>query len=259
MQIVTDLIMDVATKNSRYVRVVESTRASQCQTFQPDVGRANKSCNAMTISAPHFAFFSFFDSGCYAASQRRRKLFNPSNMVKIQSGWMSFVTTIAAATRHLYVVKSLSKNLVSFPLIFRMCGIISFFRLSIDARIGLSSFSGFFSFFFNISPISFTSKASGLFKSAKSPFILIFSTFLSGHIERMLYEKLLYVKSILFNRRDCAEELLKSLWGDALWTPSFFASSCGGAPLEILKLYVQDQQTKPSRPKGTGFQPKKNR
>ena len=40
MRIVTDLIMDVATKNSRYVRVVESTRASQCQTFQPDVGRA---------------------------------------------------------------------------------------------------------------------------------------------------------------------------------------------------------------------------
>jgi putative transposase len=60
-------------------------------------------------------------------------------------------------------------------------------------------------------------------------------------------------------RRDCAEELRKSLWGDALWTPSFFASSYGGAPLEILKLYVQDQQTKPSRPKGTGFQPKKNR
>jgi hypothetical protein len=29
MRIVTDLIMDVATKNSRYVRVVESTRASQ--------------------------------------------------------------------------------------------------------------------------------------------------------------------------------------------------------------------------------------
>lgn len=40
MRIVTDLIMDVATKNSRYVRVVESTRASQCQAFQPDVGRA---------------------------------------------------------------------------------------------------------------------------------------------------------------------------------------------------------------------------
>jgi len=39
MRIVTDLIMDVATKNSRYVRVVESTRASHRQTFQSDVGR----------------------------------------------------------------------------------------------------------------------------------------------------------------------------------------------------------------------------
>jgi hypothetical protein len=26
--------MDVATKNSRYVRVVESTRASQCQAYE---------------------------------------------------------------------------------------------------------------------------------------------------------------------------------------------------------------------------------
>jgi hypothetical protein len=47
MRIVTDLIMDVATKNSRYVRVVESTRASQCQAFQPDVGRA------VFVSASH--------------------------------------------------------------------------------------------------------------------------------------------------------------------------------------------------------------
>ena len=60
-------------------------------------------------------------------------------------------------------------------------------------------------------------------------------------------------------RRDCAEELRKNLWGDAFWTPSFFSASCGGAPIEILKLYVQSQQTKPeSRPKGSGFQPKKS-
>ena len=45
-------------------------------------------------------------------------------------------------------------------------------------------------------------------------------------------------------RRDCKEELRSQLWGSAFWTPSFFASSCGGAPLEVLKLYVQSQQTK---------------
>ena len=29
---------------------------------------------------------------------------------------------------------------------------------------------------------------------------------------------------------------------DALWSPSYFASSIGGAPLEVLKKYIQDQE-----------------
>ena len=45
-------------------------------------------------------------------------------------------------------------------------------------------------------------------------------------------------------RRDCAKELRGHLWGPAFWTPSYFAASCGGAPIELLKLYVQSQQTK---------------
>lgn len=32
---------------------------------------------------------------------------------------------------------------------------------------------------------------------------------------------------------------------DALWSPSYFASSVGGAPIEILKKYIQNQE-KPS-------------
>lgn len=32
---------------------------------------------------------------------------------------------------------------------------------------------------------------------------------------------------------------------DALWSPSYFVSSVGGAPLEVLKKYIQDQE-KPS-------------
>ncbi|WP_367712823.1 transposase, partial [Helicobacter pylori] len=28
-----------------------------------------------------------------------------------------------------------------------------------------------------------------------------------------------------------------------LWSPSYFAGSCGGAPLEMIKRYIQDQET----------------
>ena len=45
-------------------------------------------------------------------------------------------------------------------------------------------------------------------------------------------------------RRACSTELLPRLWGGAFWSPSYFAASCGGAPLETLKRYVQSQQTK---------------
>lgn len=30
----------------------------------------------------------------------------------------------------------------------------------------------------------------------------------------------------------------KKLWGDALWSPSYFAGSCGGAPIEIIRQYI---------------------
>ncbi len=35
----------------------------------------------------------------------------------------------------------------------------------------------------------------------------------------------------------------KSLWGNQLWSPSYFASSCGGAPIEILRKYIEEQGT----------------
>ncbi len=31
------------------------------------------------------------------------------------------------------------------------------------------------------------------------------------------------------------------LWGDALWSPSYFASSCGGASIDILRQYIEQQ------------------
>lgn len=38
-------------------------------------------------------------------------------------------------------------------------------------------------------------------------------------------------------------ELEKYYWGNALWSPSYFAGSCGGAPLEIIKEYIRSQET----------------
>lgn len=32
-----------------------------------------------------------------------------------------------------------------------------------------------------------------------------------------------------------------ALWGRALWSPSYFAGSCGGAPLEKIREYIQSQ------------------
>lgn len=33
------------------------------------------------------------------------------------------------------------------------------------------------------------------------------------------------------------------LWGNALWSPSYFAASCGGAPISIIKRYIEQQNT----------------
>jgi len=35
----------------------------------------------------------------------------------------------------------------------------------------------------------------------------------------------------------------KKLWGNALWSPSYFAGSCGGAPISIIRQYIEQQQT----------------
>ena len=35
----------------------------------------------------------------------------------------------------------------------------------------------------------------------------------------------------------------QKLWGGALWSPSYFAGSCGGAPIEIVRQYIEQQKT----------------
>jgi putative transposase len=36
----------------------------------------------------------------------------------------------------------------------------------------------------------------------------------------------------------------KKLWGGALWSPSYFARICGGAPIPVIRQYIEQQQTR---------------
>ncbi len=52
-------------------------------------------------------------------------------------------------------------------------------------------------------------------------------------------------KSSYFLRKNHWEDVKKKLWGKHFWSPSYCVVSCGGAPLEIVKEYVKNQN-KPS-------------
>jgi putative transposase len=43
--------------------------------------------------------------------------------------------------------------------------------------------------------------------------------------------------------RQYLPELEKIYWKGGLWSPSYFAGSCGGAPIDLIKQYIKDQQT----------------
>ncbi len=38
-------------------------------------------------------------------------------------------------------------------------------------------------------------------------------------------------------------DLQERYWKNVLWSPSYFAASCGGAPISIIKQYIEQQQT----------------
>lgn len=48
-------------------------------------------------------------------------------------------------------------------------------------------------------------------------------------------------------RKQGFPEVRSKLWGEHLWSPSYCAVSCGGAPLETVKRYVETQRSRPSR------------
>jgi putative transposase len=50
------------------------------------------------------------------------------------------------------------------------------------------------------------------------------------------------VSSLLIRKKNYPS-IKQKLWGGALWSPSYFAGSCGGAPIEIIKQYIEQQKT----------------
>lgn len=50
------------------------------------------------------------------------------------------------------------------------------------------------------------------------------------------------VSSRMIRKKYCPMIKTK-LWGNSLWSPSYFAASCGGAPLSMIKQYIENQQT----------------
>ncbi|MGW0593193.1 IS200/IS605 family transposase [Streptosporangium sp. NPDC002607] len=43
-------------------------------------------------------------------------------------------------------------------------------------------------------------------------------------------------------RKEYPAHIGKYLWGGHFWSPSYFAASCGGAPLSIIKEYIESQR-----------------
>lgn len=43
--------------------------------------------------------------------------------------------------------------------------------------------------------------------------------------------------------RKARPDLGERYWKGALWSPSYFAASCGGAPIDLVRQYIEQQQT----------------
>lgn len=43
--------------------------------------------------------------------------------------------------------------------------------------------------------------------------------------------------------RQMRPEMTRRYWKGVLWSPSYFAASCGGAPISIIRQYIEQQRT----------------
>lgn len=50
------------------------------------------------------------------------------------------------------------------------------------------------------------------------------------------------ISSLLIRKKNYPSIKAK-LWGSALWSPSYFAASCGGAPITVIRKYIEQQRT----------------
>ena len=50
------------------------------------------------------------------------------------------------------------------------------------------------------------------------------------------------VSSRLIKKREYPS-IQSKLWAGSLWSPSYFAGSCGGAPISVLRLYIENQSS----------------
>ncbi len=44
-------------------------------------------------------------------------------------------------------------------------------------------------------------------------------------------------------RKKAYPSIMRHLWEGSLWSPSYFAGSCGGAPIDIIRQYIESQNT----------------
>jgi putative transposase len=49
-------------------------------------------------------------------------------------------------------------------------------------------------------------------------------------------------KSAYFLRKEHWDEVKYKLWGKHFWSPSYCVVTCGGAPLDVIKAYVENQE-----------------
>ena len=50
------------------------------------------------------------------------------------------------------------------------------------------------------------------------------------------------ISSLLIRKKNYPSIKAK-LWGGALWSPSYFAASCGVAPIAVIRKYIEQQRT----------------
>lgn len=62
------------------------------------------------------------------------------------------------------------------------------------------------------------------------------------HSVSKLVNSLKGVSSRLIRKKEYPS-VQNALWGDNFWSPSYFAGTCGGAPLSVIRQYIEQQES----------------